>query len=398
MNPRTLLREFAERSANDWEELADAFKISTLERRQFEKGREPQELVNWLCARQRLHELPGAVEQIDRNDLKALAADLVKDLSNETVDRHGRTSQTLPIGILPELQAYLEASRDQYHAILDCLEDEFKLNGLNVLGRFHFVKFTDNFTPNFDSLAKILAGHIVRYSLKHGTRNGPEHMGADSAGHIYRKARDYFQRIPTSAEAGQLLLFFMLESVYAAPQIICKMQLKSSPQEEIRGSHGIHIRWDREDDPLQIYVGEARLYKDVGSAVDDALDNIALLNTKKGGIQHELSLVTAHFKFADERLRQMIGDYVDSEDLTKASDITHVCLIGFDWEQYRHLLNSQRSAVGAFRAAYKRYVTSMGKLMKGRFADYQCRHLRFEFIFLPFQDVDEFRSVFYRNL
>jgi hypothetical protein len=118
----------------------------------------------------------------------------------------------------------------------------------------------------------------------------------------------------------------------------------------------------------------------------------------QGGIQHELSLVTAHFKFADDRLRQMIGDYVGGEDLTKVSDITHVCLIGFDWAQYRDLLKNQQSVVGAFRAAYTRYTSSVQKLMKNRFVGYQCKHLRFEFIFLPFQDVDEFRSVFYRNL
>lgn len=57
------------RLTSDWNELADYFEISTMERARFERGREPHSTWEWLDSRRKLSALKEALEFIGRGDL-----------------------------------------------------------------------------------------------------------------------------------------------------------------------------------------------------------------------------------------------------------------------------------------------------------------------------------------
>lgn len=54
---------------NNWSDLADYLEIPEYERRRFTKGRECQDILEWLRERDRLHSLTGALEFIERQDI-----------------------------------------------------------------------------------------------------------------------------------------------------------------------------------------------------------------------------------------------------------------------------------------------------------------------------------------
>lgn len=54
---------------NDWSALADLLEISPYEQRRFSQGDEGRAIWEWLELRNRLGELPGALEEIERDDL-----------------------------------------------------------------------------------------------------------------------------------------------------------------------------------------------------------------------------------------------------------------------------------------------------------------------------------------
>lgn len=54
---------------NNWSDLADFLEIPEYERRRFTKGRECQDILEWLRERDRLHSLAGALECIERQDI-----------------------------------------------------------------------------------------------------------------------------------------------------------------------------------------------------------------------------------------------------------------------------------------------------------------------------------------
>ena len=47
-----------------------------------------------------------------------------------------------------------------------------------------------------------------------------------------------------TGEAGEVLLFFLVEAILEAPQIVAKMELKTNHKDEVKGSDGIHARWN----------------------------------------------------------------------------------------------------------------------------------------------------------
>lgn len=73
MNTSSPILDFADRLSTDWKQLADALELSFTDRRQLEPGREAQAIVEWLRARQRLEDLPDALEVANRKDLRGVA-------------------------------------------------------------------------------------------------------------------------------------------------------------------------------------------------------------------------------------------------------------------------------------------------------------------------------------
>jgi nucleoside phosphorylase len=70
--PGTVKLEILRRLTYDWQDLADIVGVPPYETRRFRAGDEPRELWNWLVDRDRLSDLPGALDDIDRGDLAGL--------------------------------------------------------------------------------------------------------------------------------------------------------------------------------------------------------------------------------------------------------------------------------------------------------------------------------------
>ena len=65
-------QEIARRLAYDWQDVADVFGVPLSEIRRFRQGDEPHGLWDWLVARDRLADLPAALDAIGRTDLAGL--------------------------------------------------------------------------------------------------------------------------------------------------------------------------------------------------------------------------------------------------------------------------------------------------------------------------------------
>lgn len=301
---------------------------------------------------------------------------------------------------LPPLQQYLEASQKRFSACISELNHPLLIDGMQVDSTLHFVKFDPTTKePKFGLLAKALAKHVVSYCLSAKTRKEVSQRPdfEEDEGELFMIARDYFRKIADSGEVGELLLFFLLEAAIGAPQVVCKMELKTNPADEVKGTDGIHIKWDTKDGHLDVYLGESKLYQDIGSAMSDALQSVKNLYLEDR-TDSELHLVTSHFKHLDEDFKNKVTSWVNRETADSDCHIIHSCLIGWDWNQYDRLANDRDALFMEFEQKYREYTVNIGKLLKKRFDGYSHRHLSFHFLFLPFASVGEFRRAFYHAL
>ncbi|HEY1768999.1 MAG TPA: DUF1837 domain-containing protein [Chthoniobacterales bacterium] len=291
-----------------------------------------------------------------------------------------------------ELSAYLEASTQQYEACLDCLDEEDAWDSPQATVRFQHLRFDENGEPKFNDLAEALADHIIEYCFAARRRGSPKKPYEFSR--LSREGRAYLRKIGTSGEAGEMLLYFLLEAVLGAPQMVAKMELKTNPRMELHGSDGIHMKWHESDGKLDLFFGEAKLEQTIYSALDNMIGSLQSFHSERL-LEHEFGVVTSHYKHADDQMKAEILKLLDRKQPGGDCRINHACLVGYDWHEYQKLGSvSTAELADTFRQRYISDLPRLKKLLTGRFAAFANRRLRFEIFVLPFRTVQEFRTAF----
>jgi hypothetical protein len=123
-----------------------------------------------------------------------------------------------------------------------------------------------------------------------------------------------------------MLLYFLLEAVLGAPQMVTKIALKTNPELETFGSDGIHMKWHEEHGLLDVYFGEAKLYQDIGDAATKAVTSIEGFHENDMD-RFELRMVTSHFKHADGETKEaVLNGSIAPHRSRAAGSTTHVFL------------------------------------------------------------------------
>lgn len=301
---------------------------------------------------------------------------------------------------LEELNKNISVDLTDYNDCIDVIEHEYCINGINAQIRMHYIKFDGNGFPMIKALAKMLYTYIIDYCI--ATRNRPEPLTTRQSAKLIKQARDLFRHPEVSddspdktGEAGELLLFFLMESVLKAPQLVSKMELKTNHKDEVKGSDGIHARLNEKTGLVDFFFGESKLYQDSSSAIADAIKSVDQFHDIEM-YQHEFIMVTKHFKYADEKTRDAITSLVIHGEPGPSVSINHACLIGYDFKGFQEL-----SAIGTSDEINKKFLDvfvkdgeRLTKLIQKRFDKFDKKHIKFEVFFLPFPSVVAFRNAF----
>jgi hypothetical protein len=302
-------------------------------------------------------------------------------------------STSLPVF---DLNQYLQACTKRYTACLDSLPTTKTLSGLVSTARFHYLKLDSNGRPRWLDLARNLATQILFYCFSVQKRS--EACTDDEILELRQEAREFFREADRSGEAGEILLYFLQEVILKAPQIVSKISLKSNPQLETFGSDGIHMKWHEKDGKLDLYFGEAKLYGDLASAVNEAVKSILGFH-EKGMERFELRMVTRHFKNADGPTKEAVLDYVKTGTAAETVRINHACLLGFNSDAYSRLPHGgEKDLQQIFCDRYQANVDSLKEAIESKFSKFKKKRLRFEVFVLPFTSVDQFRKAFLKAL
>jgi hypothetical protein len=295
---------------------------------------------------------------------------------------------------LLSLSDYIEVARSNYESCIQEISHNIKLEMPVAELHLKYVKFDGNGNPKFDNLVDSLYEHIINYCI--AARARPKSLTAQDAARFVKQARDLFRNTSMSGEVGELLLFFILEAAFKAPQLVCKMGLKTNPNEEVKGADAIHASWDENKNILNIFIGEAKLYGDLASGIRAAHESIAKLIDERAKVQHEVYLVGNNFKFADENLRTALLDVLENRNPKVEVRFVQACLIGFDWPKFSMLSGSERQIfIDGIENLLKTEGDHIKSLVDKNFETLKGKSFAFEFIFIPFEKVEEFRKKFF---
>ncbi|HAH1155089.1 TPA: DUF1837 domain-containing protein [Escherichia coli] len=185
-----------------------------------------------------------------------------------------------------------------------------------------------------------------------------------------------------------------MEAVLGAPQLVAKMELKTNSNDEVKGSDGIHVRWNEQDKLVDLYFGEAKLYKKVSSALDEALKSISSFHESEM-YKHEFNIVTKFFKYANDEIKNAISELIVSGEPGPNIRLNHACLIGYNWHKFNKLkATNEQSLEQHFLKEFKNDLPRLKKLLEDKFISFPQKHLKFDVFFIPFPSVTDFRNEF----
>jgi len=245
-------------------------------------------------------------------------------------------------------------------------------------------------------LAEVLYEYIIDYCLSAKSRNLP--LTNVQSARLTKEARKLFRRPVVTdddpdetGEAGEALLFFLVEAVLKAPQMVAKMELKTNHKDEVKGSDGIHAGWSESEKIVDFYFGESKLYKDVNSAISAVIKSVTSFHDNEM-YKHELIMVTKYFKYANDEIKEEISELIQRGEPGPKARINHACLVGYDWRKYGSLSKEKlhEDFISCLISDGEKIVSSLDK----KFEKFERKDLRFEFFFLPFPSVTDFRNAF----
>jgi hypothetical protein len=224
------------------------------------------------------------------------------------------------------------------------------LPGTAATARCHFVARDGNGQVLVSKLARKLTAQVVDYCVPPSRVAEARAAGSTEAVlALQQEAIDLFTKLDLSGEAGELLLYLLLETVLALPQLLCKMSLKTNPQMHVHGTDGIHGQV-LADGQLALYWGEAKLHADPTKAIDSCFTSLVpfLKGGWDGPASRDLQLLRDGLDLSDPRLLEALSRYLcdDTVESTRVQ-FRGAALIGFNLDDYPNPHESDGATVSA---------------------------------------------------
>jgi hypothetical protein len=280
---------------------------------------------------------------------------------------------------------------------IDCdIEDTHSKLSLRIL-RIENNKFC------YPELISKLSNAVISFSL---SRQEFSVLEKDKRyGELNTKALEKFRNYKTNdGEAGELLLYCFLESHLKAPKILTKLEIKTSSNDYVKGSDGIHLL-KIDETKYQLIFGESKLDASLTTSLSEAFKSINdFINRPKNNINSEIGLINSQLckEAFDENLYNSIKSIIfptanDNSIIIK--DNAFAIFAGFDLKitaEEEKMINDE------FRESVKKRiiadVESKKSHIKNKIDEYKLHGYCFYVYIFPFTKFDETRKKIIEDL
>lgn len=324
------------------------------------------------------------------------------------VEPNARESQSqiiLPI-IQRSFERLIRGEEFSLSAYLNQVETHRIVDGTKVVCHCYFVALDGNGKPRVEALIEELCYHLIDYAIPRSSiaeayERDSKNKTSSSILRLGNEARILFNTLSNSGEVGELLLFVLAETYLKLPQLICKMDLKTSTQMHFHGADGLHAGVDEASGKLCLYWCESKIWKNVSEAFKDFFDSLAPLLKGTGATssleQRDLQLLQRHIDLNDPKLEAALKLFLDPTNPNFNSlEFRGLGLVGFDFNKYPDTPGSKTSDEIAQEVIndlpiWKNHINSH---VKSKSIDSYFMHV----FCLPIPSSSAFRDIFRRTM
>lgn len=258
---------------------------------------------------------------------------------------------------------------------------------------------------NYTGLYQFLQKNIGRYvfsraEIEKFKLNDEEEAIGLKAQELLRTAKNP-KDSGAGGELGEILLYLFLEQKLNAPKLLSKIELKTSGNQYIYGSDGVHLLNcnDKNGVPIcQLILGESKIRGNLQSAIDDAFDSLSSANTNT---DNELRLIETNiFK---EAFNEATAEYIKAQiipskrELDKSFDKAFGVFLGYsiglDATKYSNAEYRQ-----ALQEKMKKDIQDNVSYISSRISRKGLLSYSFYFYVLPFNNAANDRATIIRKL
>ena len=198
-------------------------------------------------------------------------------------------------------------------------------------------------------------------------------------------------------ELGEILLYLFLEIKLGAPKLLSKMELKTSSNQYVFGSDGIHLL-RLEDKVFQLVLGESKIKGCLEDAVDNALESVKKVSREP---DNELRLVDNRIlsEVFDEKAADFIKSLIvpSKRDSSMSVDKAFGIFLGYtlDIDSAQYTNQEYREVV---KQKLKEDVDSVAKYIMDKINKSGLIGYSFYFFVVPFNDAAKDRANIIKKL
>lgn len=314
------------------------------------------------------------------------------------------SNETSEITIVKEkFESLLRGDGNELSAYLTRIDAEVEVADTQARIHCYVLAHDGNDRPRAKDLAKAISTRVIEYAIPRSeilkAKDYFEKYNSPSKfTELQIKAKNLFTGLEKTGEGGEMLLYMLAQGHLRLPQVLCKMSLKTNAQLHYNGADAIHMAYDKTQEKLALYWGEAKLYETVSSAITSCLDSIRPFLCDDGGTDgsqlRDLHLMSSYLDLGDPELEEALLHFLDPDDpMFNKVQYRGVCLVGFDDRSYPPDSESKRheDVMHEVTQALSRWRTQIGTKLRDRTP---LHNFHLEIFLVPFPSVNNFREFF----
>jgi len=320
----------------------------------------------------------------------------------------------MEVNLAELLEELLDGNKHKgFAARLKCLDCEPVIDGVDLFGKFFYLPFRSG-KPTVKEFVNYLYGKLVYFCIPRSVREEAlkklnETRQFECIQNLFDEAKNLFVTAGIkgyrSGEPGELILFILLEAALGAPQIVSKMYLKTSEEMPVHGCDAIHVSFNPSTETLCVYWGEAKIYQELSSALDDTCESIVSFREDMDGDgrsaqSRDIAIIRDHADITDGPFKEALMKYFDpyEEEYNKLEEC-HACFVGFEYSVLSNInILDEDSIDEAFRKKYSERAESAMSLFADKIRGSKLHDNKFVLFLLPFVNVGKFRRMFFTTI
>ncbi len=303
------------------------------------------------------------------------------------------------------MDAALSGDPDELSVHLSLVQRDVEIEGALVRVHCHCLAVDGNGKVQPTRLAEFMRAALVDYAvpkskLEQARARDIKYKSGAAMSQLHCNARNTFTDLDNSGEGGELLLYLLAERFLGFPQVLCKMDLKTSAQVHFHGADGVYATVDN-NGVLNLFWGESKLYDEPIKAIRACLASLApfLTEVEAEGSKRErdMMLLSDKADLGDEKLTTSLRKYFDrTSQISNRVKYGGIALVGFDSDVYpkENAAIVESTIVAACKAAISAWCKQIGN----RIEKENLNPFEIHFFCLPLPSAENLRAEFKKAL